>query len=318
VHLVITDSGLGGLTICAGIEQWLRRAGRGAGARLTYVNAWPEEGRGYNDLPGLAARAAVFDRALRRIDGLAPDRIVIACNTLSIVYEHTAHRWGPHAPVRGIVDAGVELFAEALGRAPDGALVLLGTRTTIDSGVHRDRLMALGVSGARVSGASCHGLATAIERGPASDATAALIETCAGRAAAVTGGGTPLFIGLCCTHYGMVGQRLRAAVQARTGGTVEVLDPNARLVADVVHDVVRALPPGREVLAPLRQTGRRDTPEPGGGGQPAHPLAAPVVRMLSKVALPAEQREAVAAMLEDVSPAAAAALRACEHVPDLF
>ena len=297
VHLVVTDSGLGGLTICAGIEQRLRQAGRGPDVRLTYVNAWPEEGRGYNDLPDLAARAATFDRALQAIGRLAPDQIVIACNTLSIVYEHTTHRQRAHVPVHGIIDAGVALFAGALSAAARAALVLVGTRTTIDSGVHRDRLRALGIRGDRVSGASCHGLATAIERGPESEATAALIEACAGRAAAVRPPGTPLFVGLCCTHYGMVAARLGAAVLAKVGGPVETLDPNARLVRDLVARL------------PVRQAGGR------AGDGPAGP---PVVRMLSKVALQEEQRRAVAAILERTSPPTAAALLRYDHVPDLF
>ena len=297
MHLVITDSGLGGLTVCAGIEQRLRRAGRG-GVRLTYVNAWPDQGWGYNDLPDLASRAAMFDHALLSITDLDPDQVVIACNTLSIVYEHTAHRHRPHAPVHGIVDAGVELFADALWGGPGSGLVLVGTRTTIDSGVHRDRLLALGISATRVAGASCHGLATAIERGPASEATAAAIDMCAERAAAERPGGTPLFIGLCCTHYGMVGERLRAAVETRTRGTVETLDPNARLVSDVVSCL-----PARD--------GNEDARD-------SRPGAPPVVHMLSKVGLRDEQRLAVAAILEGTSPATAAALRTYEHVPDLF
>jgi glutamate racemase len=296
VHLVITDSGLGGLTICAGIERALRRTGGPGPVRCTYLNAWPEQGRGYNDLPDMAARAAVFDRALCSIDRLQPDLLVIACNTLSIVYEHTTHCRETRLPVRGVVDAGVSLFMEALRREPTAALVLLGTRTTIDAGVHRDRLLGLGIAPARVSGASCHGLATAIERGPRSEATAALIDACADRAAAVRPDGAPLFVGLCCTHYGMVADRLRAAVQARVGARVETLDPNAQLV--------------QEVVASLPTTGGGDRPGVGGA-----PIA---VRVVSKVSLDDAQRQGVAAILEDVSPATAAALLACAHVPDLF
>ena len=47
-------------------------------------------------------------------------------------------------------------------------------------------------------------------------------------------------------------------------------------------------------------------------------MGAPVVRVLSKVRLGDEQRASVAVVLERVSPATAAALRAYEHVPDLF
>jgi glutamate racemase len=213
VHLVVTDSGLGGLTVCAAIEQALR--GMGHAVRLTYVNAWPDAGRGYNDLPDMAARARVFDRALDAMQALRPDRILIACNTLSIVYEHTAFRASGAVPVQGIVDGGVALFREALVAHPDGGLVLIGTRTTIDSDVHRARLVHSGIAAGRLGAASCHGLATAIERGPDSDATASLIETCAARAAAAAPPGDPLFVGLACTHYGMVADRIAAALSAQ-------------------------------------------------------------------------------------------------------
>jgi hypothetical protein len=66
-HVVITDSGLGGLSVCAALERGLRLAAEPRGVRLTYVNAWPYEDRGYNDLPDEEARARVFDSALARI-----------------------------------------------------------------------------------------------------------------------------------------------------------------------------------------------------------------------------------------------------------
>ena len=87
--------------------------------------------------PTWRRRHAVFDRALAAVDALAPDQVLIACNTLSIVYEHTAHREHPGIPVQGIVDTGVDLFDAALRDQPSAAIVLIGTRTTIDSGVHR-------------------------------------------------------------------------------------------------------------------------------------------------------------------------------------
>ncbi|MCK7482305.1 MAG: hypothetical protein M0C28_38050 [Candidatus Moduliflexus flocculans] len=54
--IVLTDSGLGGLSICAGLEQ--PAAGHRpakAPSDLVYVNAWPDARHGYNDLPDMAA-----------------------------------------------------------------------------------------------------------------------------------------------------------------------------------------------------------------------------------------------------------------------
>jgi glutamate racemase len=291
VHLVITDSGLGGLAACGSLESALRTSGR-TGVRITYVNAWPEQGHGYNDLPDAAARARVFDRALEAIAGMQPDLILIACNTLSILYELTAFRRRATIPVQGIIGAGVELFSEALAAEPESSIVLLGTRTTIESGVHRRRLLDRGVAAERIAAQSCHGLATAIEHGPASAATEAMIDACAEAAARVVTGGDPLFAGLCCTHYGMAAERIGAALARTTGRLVGPLDPADTLV--------------RAVLPRLGREAAR------AGAGPA------AVRVISKVALDDGQRDGVASVLQLVSPVTAAALRTYQNIPDLF
>jgi glutamate racemase len=275
---VLTDSGLGGLSICATIERTLREERRGG--RLTFVNAWPEEGRGYNELPDMAARAMEFDRALHAMATLGPSRILIACNTLSIVYEHTGFRTHPPVAVQGIVDKGVEVFAAALAADRAAAIVLLGTRTTIESGAHRARLFEAGVADGRVGAASCHGLAAAIERGPASAETARLVRDCAGAAAEAAPAGEPLYLGLCCTHYGLIADRLAAAVRERVDRATIALDPNAAIARDVV--------------AKLDGAADGSTVE---------------VEVLSRVPLSEGQREGVADLLEPVSPATADALR---------
>jgi glutamate racemase len=290
VHLVITDSGLGGLLACALLERALGEAPHGD-VRITYVNGWPEQGRGYNDLPDPEARARVLDRALSAIAGIQPDLILIACNTLSILYELTAFRTAARVPVHGIIEAGVDLFHEALTAEPSSAILLVGTRTTIESGVHARRLVERGVRESRIAALACHGLATAIERGPDSADTNGMIDRVAGQAVHVAAAGDPLFVGLCCTHYGMVADRIAAALAGTTGRLVGPLDPSERLVRDVLPRLA--------------------------GGADARSGSVPV-RVISKVVLDAAQRAGVADLLEPVSPATAAALRGYERVPDLF
>ena len=309
MHLVITDSGLGGLSVCAGIARAWRDVRARGDLHITYVNAWPEEGRGYNDFPGIEARAAVFDRALARIDGLDPDRILIACNTLSIVYGATARqRRTTGAPVQGIIEAGVGLFERALRADATASIVLVGTRTTIASGVHRDALLARGMDPARVTSASCHGLATAIEHGVTDASTAALIETCAERAATALAGYGQVFLGLCCTHYGLAERPLVHALAARVARPVTALDPNRALV----DEVMAALETGGHVPAGGGPIGdARSAPEVATG-------ATPSVTVVSKVSLSTTRRENVASLLQTVSPATADALRHYTHDPDLF
>jgi glutamate racemase len=293
VHLVITDSGLGGLSVCALVERTLRETPRTDDVRITYVNVWPEQGRGYNDLPDPESRARVFDRALQSMAGMHPDLIVIACNTLSILYGITGFHRTTGIPVQGIVDAGVELFHEALSAEPHSTIVLMGTRTTIESGVHRRRLLERGVQTDRVAAVSCHGLAKAIEHGPASSTVDELIERCTDEASSAASSGDPLFVGLCCTHYGMVADAIAATLAAKTGCLVGPLDPNERLARDVMGRLGRAA------------TDRQDA----GSAQ---------VRVVSKVTLDDGQREAIARVIQSVSAVTANALRNYAAAPDLF
>jgi len=287
--IAVTDSGLGGLLICAGLERRLRDL-PGDPLRLVYVNAWPEAGRGYNDLPDLAARAVVFDRALAAIATLGPSRLLIACNTLSVVYEATAFRRAPAVPVTGILDEGTDLFAKALEHDPASVLALFGTRTTIGSGEHVRRLAARGIDPRRVVAEPCHGLAAAIDRDPGSPAIAGLIDECVLRAAPRLPRGAPVLAGLACTHYAYVAGDFRESLLRRAGSAVEVLDPGARLV---------------DVLS--RSLGRS-------GGPPRRIE----VEVVSKVELPESQREAVARRIEPMSPAVASALLAYRFQPRLF
>jgi glutamate racemase len=108
--------------------------------------------------------------------------------------------------------------------------------------------------------------------------------------------GESLFVGLCCTHYGMVADRIRTALARRTARAVDVLDPNDRLVSDVVPRLLS------------RAEATATAPGTWAGA----------VGMVSKVELPEGKREAMAGLLEPVSPATAIALRAYVHVPELF
>jgi glutamate racemase len=294
VLLAITDSGLGGLSICAALERDLRGSRLAGHVAMAYVNAWPEESHGYNDLPDTSSRAAVFDRALARMAAMGADHLLIACNTLSILYPATRFSRSAPFPVKGIVDAGVTLFTGALRAAPDASIVLLGTRTTVASGTHRDRLVESGIAPERIAGVSCHGLATAIERDIDGPGVGELIAACAREVRGVRPPGERVFVGLCCTHYGYVAPRIGAELARALGREVVTLDPNMQMVQDVMADLGLALVPDR--AAEER----------------------PTVEVVSKVTLDERTRTGIAGLVRAVSPATADALVSYRHVPALF
>jgi glutamate racemase len=324
VHLLITDSGVGGLSVCAEVENELRQSTTVGSARITYFNAWPDAVNGYNDLPDVAAQASVFDRALTSMAARRPDRIVIACNTLSVVYGQTAFERDPSVPVLGIVDAGVEMFYEALAADDSTSIALFGTRTTIESSVHRDKLVEKGIAAGRITATSCHGLARAIETNPDGAAVSELIEECAARASQAGPTGDPLYLGVCCTHYTYVREAMRSALERHCARPVHVLDPGRRLVADLLAETEtrRVNPAGPEAEAPRSPPGVSSSelgPSAFKLGAITFRLAARVsVTVLSKVALDETKRRLMAARLEQVSPATATALLNYTHVPDLF
>jgi glutamate racemase len=278
----------------------------GAGpVRITYFNAWPEQDSGYNDMPDIRARARAFDRALAGMAALEPDCIVIACNTLSVVYEHTAFRRASTIPVVGIVGVGIERFASALAAAPGAGMVLFGTRTTIESDTHRTRLIERGIAPERIAAVSCHGLARAIEMDPDGNAITSLVEACTAVASREVPGGTPLYLGICCTHYTYISGQMQEALQRQCGRAVETLDPNDSLVADVLARVRGAI--AQRCADAANVTGRGSQRDPD-----------VTVTVLSKVEMDEARRRSIARRVRDVSPAAAAALLSYTRVPDLF
>lgn len=65
-----------------------------------------------------------------------PDLILIACNTLSVVYPHTEFSKNTKTKVLGIVEFGVEQVLEELKKNPDYDVIITGTNTTIESRDH--------------------------------------------------------------------------------------------------------------------------------------------------------------------------------------
>ena len=291
-HWIVTDSGLGGLSICARIERNLRLGGPGRDVRITYFNAWPDPRSGYNSLPDMQSRADAFNKALVRMGQFEPDQIVLACNTLSILYGLTTFSRATRVPVMGIVDAGLDLFLEAMRSHRDAPIVLMGTRTTIESNTHRGGLVRNGIPAERIFVQACHGLAAAIERDPDASTVAELTEHCLSEACGRLPRGGTLFVGLCCTHYNYIGDAIRLAAERLSGRQVLILDPNLRL-AD------RAT--GGETRGSLEPAGR-----------------VVEVEVISKVELDDNQRRLIARRVEPVSAVTALALLSYSRDPDLF
>jgi glutamate racemase len=291
VTILVTDSGLGGLSVVADVASRLPESGVFRKARIVFYNALFDN-IGYNGLASEAEKDRIFDAVLRAMEKrYRPDILLIACNTLSVVYDRTPFSRKSPFPVVGIVDTGVDLVARQFEKTPGAKAILFGTKTTIENEAHKKALVARGVPAERIFGQACHRLAGAIERGIATEETLGYIRQFVGEALAKTGPAPgPLFAAFVCTHYGYARQQFSDAFAAAGHPGIELLDPNP-LMGDVLF-------------------------------RPAYLLRYPrteiEVEVVSKLEITEQERASIGPLLEAVSPAAAAAFRSYSLDPKLF
>ena len=232
VTILITDSGLGGISICAEIARELSRKHIFEKVNLVYFNAWPEQNRGYNRLKNTAERIYVFDNALQGMMRFKPDFIMIACNTLSVLYHRTEFSRSVDIPVVDIVGFGVDMMVERLQTSSTDQAVILGTVTTIESHVHRDHLVQRGIQPKQIISQACDQLATEIEKGPASTTVSQMIDRYMQQAALnIDPDSDKLYAALCCTHFGYCQELIQDTLTGFAGKPVVILNPNRQMVA---------------------------------------------------------------------------------------
>ena len=291
LSIVIADSGMGGLSICADIVSGLQERRTYRSVAVTYFNAWPEQDRGYNLLPGMAERIRVFDRALDAMLRFSPDRILIACNTLSALYPDTPFSRKAPVPVTEIIGFGVEQMHAYLSARAESSVIILGTPTTIEADTHRARLVERGIDAGRIVCQPCDRLAGEIEKAPEGATVRAMIDEYIRQAAEkVSDRRRPVAASFCCTHYGYSRRIFEAALQSVFEGPVTILNPNKAMSDAMLADFA---PPGQKDV-------RID------------------LKVVSRIVWSDEKIEAIARLLEAVSPLTAGALRQYRHDPDLF
>jgi len=229
IRIAVLDSGLGGLSICAELEKGLQAQGLYEEVSLLYFNVWPEQDRGYNSLESMAERISVFDRALVSVSNFQPDLIMIACNTLSVIYDRTPFSRNTTIPVLDIVDFGVDLIHAELKERPDSQVLILGTRTTVAEKAHQQKLLHKGVDKHRIKGQACHGVATEIEKDPQGVAVEKLIDAYMAEAARTLMSRETVLAALCCTHFAYCSDIFQDKLLDRLSGEVVILNPNTEM-----------------------------------------------------------------------------------------
>jgi glutamate racemase len=291
VSILMTDSGLGGLSICAEVVSRLHRQPLFQEAAITYFNAWPEQNRGYNKFDTITERIRIFDRALVGMAAYHPDLIMIACNTLSALYDRTEFSRHSEIPVLGIIDFGAVLIHEKLITTPGSKALILGTLTMIAENRHKESLIAKGIDADRIITRACDGLATAIEGRPDGEAVFELTDQYIREASSkIDPSRGTLFVALCCTHFGYIAPIIAEKVKQHVTEDVVILNPNTVM---------------SEFLF-----------ERGNGAVGSKPNID--IKVVSKIVIDDIKIDSISRLIKDISPETAEALTNYEHIPDLF
>jgi glutamate racemase len=289
MHILITDSGVGGLSVVAYAERFVHTHGFTEPVRLTFANAAPENDYGYNSMPTREEKLQTFDRFLRNVtERFAPDSIYVACNTLSVLLPDTPYAAEAGTiPVTGIVETGVALLVKELEADPRSAAVIFGTQTTIDAGTYPRLLQERGIAPERIVSQACPGLADTISEDREGTRTRAEIRRWVDTAIAkMNDASAPVVACLACTHYGYRREHFAAAF-AEAGVAATVVNPNESAVDDLFGEA----------------TGEHHQVE---------------VEFVTRYAIPPVTIDALTFFLDEISPRTVAAMRQFVHLPDLF
>ena len=174
MHLVITDSGLGGLSVCARLMYLLENHAQSGlsnfppeNIKITYVNSVPSDDRGYNSMSGRTEQIETFDKIIRNTTRLlSPDSIFVACGTLSVLLEHMLLPAEKTVKIEGIVPLGVRMLLESLKKKPRSPALIFGTPTTISNKTFQQELLRNGIAEKQIIAQSCPDLASEISNDP--------------------------------------------------------------------------------------------------------------------------------------------------------
>ncbi len=231
--ILVTDSGLGGLNVAASLRQQISQHKYSKKIKLIYFNSLPQKGYGYNSMDSFEEKVTVFNKAINSMaKNFMPDIILIACNTLSVVYEHTDFFKAPLTKVMGIVDIGVRLILQEYN--DNCKIVLFGTPTTINGKAHKNLLLKAGVPINNIIEQPCKNLETEIQINASSSIVEDLISKYLNEAVPQPEPNVHYLFALCCTHYEFSIPLFNKCISSKIN-SYKILNPNELMVADALN-----------------------------------------------------------------------------------
>ncbi len=290
VRIVITDSGLGGLSVMAELERRLTEIPIYKEAELIFFNSLYSSDYGYNSMTNFSEKVKLFNNALYSIEvNYKPDLILIACNTLSVVFPHTEFAQNSVIEVKGILDSGVALFYDNVKNS-DEKIILFGTSTTIKSNVYKNELVKLGVKESQIINQACPDLETEIQNNPSGGKTKNFIERFVKKGVeSISSIPQKTYAGFCCTHYGYSEEMFKDVLSKELNSEVEILNPNSKML-NFLFNTSKEL----------------------------HSNSTVSIKLVSQVILKENEIKSLSKILDDCSPKSAQALKNYEYIQNLF
>jgi len=286
----ITDSGVGGLSVCAEVEAGLRRRPVREDVEILYLNAALQDDYSYNSMATRQEKLEAFDTFLGNVvKRYQPDLLYIACNTLSVLFQDPYFNHHRGLPTLGIVASGTQEILLALKADQDAAVIVFATPTTTEEGVYRRNLLEQGIDKKRIVQQACPGLPDAISNDFSGGLSAALLDEFVPAALAqfpVLPVSVVAFLG--CTHYGYQAAQFEKYLRKQVH-KVKVLNPNSA-AADTILEQVPSLPGNGSVK----------------------------IRFITPYAVPEKPLRSLSHYLGDRAPATVLALQHFNHDPSLY
>lgn len=231
--IVVTDSGLGGISVMSEIENGLIKSEDSDNIELYFYNAFAGEGFGYNQIKDKDKKVELFDAVLNKIDrDIQPDKILIACNTLSVVYNEFLKNRYEDVEILDIVNFGItEILQNYNG---NNSIIILGTPTTVNSNQYHNYLVERGLSPEHIYSKDCPDLESVIQQDAFGKDTKKMIRKYLSEIYQNKElHNKENLICLCCTHYGYA-EDLFNKVLNELNINFKIINPNKAMSESII------------------------------------------------------------------------------------
>lgn len=285
MRVTVVDSGFGGFRLCALLDAAGRKLDNFPKLNVTFADVTPSEEVYFNSLP-YAEQIVLFDKSLNAITReFRPEKIIIACGTLTSLYSHTHYSQSEALPVSCFFDTFAAKYGQSSRQMKDEPLryLVLGTETTVRSEYFSTVMTSVGVAREDIRYCAFPGVATQISNDftglKVERAVASLLEQNGFEQKGIY---KPDIVVLACSHYGYQKPVFEKIARSFFGDVSEVVDPMDTLL--------------EEFLVMLRKQGTADVG------------VSPSVEFFARYDLPKSELQNVGKYIGHISPTALAAM----------